>query len=205
MAWLRLDGFQRLAWLAVATAVSEPEILEGRVLQVADSFAALQSPSNASSYVEELAMELVTSAAPVWFRRHNAVWDEVMRLAFRYLDVGMDDVLTATDLTPHILGAGDSAEAAVQTWLERWSTEGQQLSIDDFSLALQQAVRLREAHGNNSLGGIHPADEELLQERGFNIEDGCTRFMNEEPGSVFLSQPALSESHPANDPAMRLL
>jgi len=111
-AWARLDGLQRLAWVAVARAVAEPE-LEGSV--VAGALEGMQNSGRPSdpregSYLWQLARELATTPVFHWLRDRGA-WQDVVRLAFCYLDVDGDNMLGPQDLATHVArqGAGEDA------------------------------------------------------------------------------------------------
>mmetsp|Transcript_93295 Transcript_93295/g.204175 ORF Transcript_93295/g.204175 Transcript_93295/m.204175 type:complete len:689 (+) Transcript_93295:3-2069(+) len=140
-AWRRLDGFQRLAWLAVARAVGEPELdraivasaLEGTITGVCTE------PVKDSAYLANLARELATTPVFQWLQDRGA-WPDILRIAFAYLDVDADGLLSAHDLAAHVarpmptsaMAAGDSqyetmvvaantaAWAQACRWLNRW-------------------------------------------------------------------------------------
>merc|ERR1719162_2429618 len=146
--WRGLDGFQRLAWLAIARAVAEPELLEGFVFRnlIAGQ---LVGSGNPGSYIEQLATELAGTAVPAWFNT-NTAWADVLRLAFRYMDFDVDGVLGAQDLTRHVLG--DDAEKIGSLWLMRWQGAPQSaqspatkggISFADYRLALWSTLAHR--------------------------------------------------------------
>lgn len=138
-AWARLDGLQRLSWVAVARAVGEPE-LEGPV--VVGAMEGVQNseqaavPTREASYLWQLARELATTPVFHWMKERGA-WADVVRLAFCYLDLDGDGVLSAQDLAGHMLrtrsgeegvvqetvgvgSAGAAAQAAASRWVQRW-------------------------------------------------------------------------------------
>mmetsp|Transcript_15664 Transcript_15664/g.34038 ORF Transcript_15664/g.34038 Transcript_15664/m.34038 type:complete len:635 (-) Transcript_15664:233-2137(-) len=137
--WDSLDGLQRLCWLATASAVSEPEVIEAFHMPLDDVVVRLHSSAGESSYLEELAIELAAVAQLVWFKRHALLWSEVLRLAYRYLDVGMDGLLSVEDLTQHVLG--DGAAVVVQGWLRKWRRHTDDcLSFEDFRSVLEASA-----------------------------------------------------------------
>uniref|UniRef100_A0A7S1AXY2 Non-specific serine/threonine protein kinase n=1 Tax=Noctiluca scintillans TaxID=2966 RepID=A0A7S1AXY2_NOCSC len=140
-AWDALDGFQQLGWLAVARAVSDPE-LEPQVRKA--SFEGMERETlkgdlmiaAASSYAQQLAAEMVSQPIGLWLVSRPA-WSEVLRLAFGYLDVDGDGYLSPEDLAAHVVTslleentvgvAADTtldpaAQASVmaQHWVARW-------------------------------------------------------------------------------------
>jgi len=115
-SWRGLDGLQRLCWLAVARAVTEPELLEGATFRALISRQQMGCPP----YLERLAAELALAAAPAWLQPQSA-WGDVLCLAFRYLDADSDGLLGAQDLARHVLG-GEATETA-RVWVLRWQQE----------------------------------------------------------------------------------
>jgi len=142
--WAQLDGVQRLAWLAVARAIAEPEIDRHAIGAVLAALwhgpdqATLGGQGNVGkkfAYLFALAHELGTGPMREWHRDRDG-WGEVVRLAFSYLDVDSDGLLTAHDLASHIAlqpaGTGEAptgaavatidsdALAVARTWVARW-------------------------------------------------------------------------------------
>lgn len=119
-SWGELDGLQQLAWVAVARAISESELSQEVVS--AATRASRAGGSLGAGYLWELARELSSAPYFTWLRRRG-VWPEVLRLAFRYLDVNGDGVLSASDITSHLvpLSLGDARSAARQ-WVAQWSS-----------------------------------------------------------------------------------
>merc|ERR1711920_993381 len=78
-SWQRLDGLQRLAWIAIARSVAEPE-LESPVL--AGALEGMQNGENLPSqpreatYLSQLARELATTPIFHWLRERGA-WADV--------------------------------------------------------------------------------------------------------------------------------
>eukprot|EP00931_Biecheleriopsis_adriatica_P055831 TRINITY_DN33086_c0_g1_i1.p1 TRINITY_DN33086_c0_g1~~TRINITY_DN33086_c0_g1_i1.p1 ORF type:complete len:759 (-),score=168.80 TRINITY_DN33086_c0_g1_i1:15-2291(-) len=115
--WYRLDGLQRLAWLAVARAIAEPELdravvqgaLEGvereRLRQEKQDkhYSPLAGSARESGYVWQLARELGTMHLFQWLQDRTA-WADAVRLAFAYLDVDNDGFLGPRDLVAHFAG-----------------------------------------------------------------------------------------------------
>ncbi|CAJ1438140.1 unnamed protein product [Effrenium voratum] len=133
IAWAQLSGFQQLAWLALARACAEPE-LHPDLVQLASRLAGLFSERDAfgasESYLFHIAEKL--SMQPVAWLKDGA-WREVCSLAFRYLDVDQDGLLSAQDLARHV----EDAEAlqVAGSWVISWGdTKG--LSEADFQAAL---------------------------------------------------------------------
>eukprot|EP00971_Amphidinium_carterae_P332483 6466666-Amphidinium_carterae.1 len=95
--WERLEGLQRLAWLAVARAATEAELL------AQDGFELLldELDIQCSRYLDQVAAELVSVACPDWFQPGSA-WTHIFLLAFRYLDVDCDGRLNLEDVVAHI-------------------------------------------------------------------------------------------------------
>jgi len=114
--WQSLDGFQRLAWLAFARAAAEPELVGVASLQ---NFVTIHG-AQSRSYLEELAMELATVAGPSWFLPET-VWADVQLLAFHYLDIDADGLLSVKDLSFHLLG--EDARESADSWVYKWHFE----------------------------------------------------------------------------------
>jgi len=191
--WKFLDGLQRLFWLAFARAQAEPEMVEepGFGAFLNDGWA------NGHSYVERLAMELAVAAVPSWFQP-DAAWADTLQLAFSYLDVDRDGLLSAPDLLHHFVGedARDSVDCWVLKWLRkqdaasRFSARG--LSFADFRMVLcsqdpvsHGTVRkvdvFREAGGGMASqyqagSGSDPHVEMRIQA----IDSMCQKFLDEE-------------------------
>jgi hypothetical protein len=143
-AWSQLDGFQRLAWAAVARAIAEPE-LSREVVAAATRAMRTSSASRGSgpdtAYIWNLARELSASSVHTWMLEGDA-WSEVLRLAFRYLDDDDDGILSPKDLVTHLGNPAPTTDAAahadvwstVHIWVSRW-------------------VRSHGPVGNNLVGG----------------------------------------------------
>lgn len=110
--WCQLDGLQRLAWLAVAKATSEPE-LDGAVVRRAvdgmehERKRQKNNPQQGAKmevgYLWQLAREL--SGMPVLHSlQKRTCWPEATRLAFSFLDVDRDGQLGPQDLVSHFAG-----------------------------------------------------------------------------------------------------
>lgn len=139
--WAALDGLQQLGWLAAAVAISEAEASAGCAVALASVAVRLHGMRGESSYIEELAAELAASARSSWFRIQSSVFLEVVWLAFRYLDVGMDGVLSAEDLLCHVLGHGAADKAAA--WVRHWRPRGSDedvLFFSDFCRAFEGSI-----------------------------------------------------------------
>lgn len=124
--WAQLDGFQRLGWLAVARAVGEPELAD-EVLEEVAGMEAVEFPARVppqEAYLFKLAAVLAASPTGQWLRC-PAAWPEILRLAFGYLDVDCDGILTEQDLTVHLTEdhCADLAQAG-REWIARWGVPG---------------------------------------------------------------------------------
>lgn len=106
-AWAGLDGLQRLGWVAVARAVAEPELDRGAI---AGAFEGLLQGgcgglgvggSAEVAYLWQLARELATTPVLQWLQERGA-WADVVRLAFCYLDLDADGLLSPQDLAGHL-------------------------------------------------------------------------------------------------------
>jgi len=162
VAWRRLDGFQRLAWLAVGRAVAEPELDRSVVASAMDGMQSdeARQGTREAHYLWQLARELATTPVFQWLQDRGA-WPDVLRLAFAYLDVDEDGLLSASDLAVHIASSSEhevcsegtvstmsaAAWAAACRWVSRWQDpEAQQprftargnvaLSLESFREAL---------------------------------------------------------------------
>lgn len=160
--WNSLDGLQRLGWAAVARAVAEPELCcelvdaAGVVCKASVSQLGLTGsiPSiRREAYVWQLAREL--AAAPVRARlRDTGAWSEVLRLAFCYLDVDCDGMVTPSDLLHHL--EAQSASAAAQLWVARWGRP-HGITLSCFRSALV-ASTFRDCVRSSETEGL-PSDE----------------------------------------------
>jgi len=125
--WHRLDGFQHLCWLAVARAVAEPELFEEVVTTAARS--SRRRAAGSSAYIWNLARELCTLPDGHWLR-NRAAWPEVVRLAFSYIDLDGDGLLSVKDIASHLaVGSEDPADrmdawVAASAWATHWSQQG---------------------------------------------------------------------------------
>lgn len=134
-SWRRLDGFQRLAWLAVARAVAEPELDRSVVSSAMDGMQSdeARQGTREAQYLWQLARELATTPVFQWLQDRGA-WPEVLRLAFAYLDIDEDGLLSASDLSVHVARSPEDdvcSECTVSTtsggawslacrWAGRW-------------------------------------------------------------------------------------
>lgn len=208
--WRCLDGFQRLAWLAIARGVAEPELLEGSVFR--HLIISQQMGPVPASYLEQLAMELAGTAVPGWFGA-NTAWVDVLRIGFRYIDLDADGVLSMADLMRHVVG--DEAEKTCGLWLLRWQNSPQTLvgdgqpglSFADFRMSLwstlAQRHRVEELRGaaetpdgyaataapsplpltvppSKASSEEGPGEEAALQYRMSAIDEVCNQFIESE-------------------------
>lgn len=130
--WHLLDGFQHLCWLAVARAVAEPELFEEVVTTAARGSRRRAAGSHA--YIWHLARELCT-LPDGGFMRQRSAWPEVLRLAFSYIDLDGDGVLSVKDISSHLaVGSEDPADrmdawVAASAWVIHWSQQGDALDV----------------------------------------------------------------------------
>lgn len=148
--WQSLDGFQRLAWIAFARAVAEPELVGLAAMQ---NYVTVYGPQS-RTYLEELATELAAVAGPSWFLP-DTVWADVQVLAFNYLDIDGDGLLTVKDLVQHQFG--DDARESADAWVYRWRPPNgtkdkvaQGLTLADFRAALCALDGGRQGGGSPS-------------------------------------------------------
>jgi len=131
-SWAQLDGFQRLGYVALARAVAEPELhteVIGVTLRAVRARAARgNAGAPSSAYLLQLAREISASPTNEWLLDRDA-WDEVLRLAFSYLDVDDDSILSETDLVAHIVAPKAEALKSAQAWIARWGDDSGALSL----------------------------------------------------------------------------
>jgi len=202
VVWKRIDEFQRLCWIAFAHAIAEPELVEVRVFQM---FIAQQG-MDPSSYLERLAVEIAAVAQPSWFQR-KSVWLEILRLAFHYLDVDNDGILSAEDLSRHLVTQQGALEQA-EEWVTKWQqsqglsnnmadgnnlTNGngllannnlRGLSFGNFKWALCSShVGQRFSAEANGMANAHAGNktkDATLEQQTHAIDEVCQRFLDEE-------------------------
>jgi len=183
MRWNGMDILQRLCWLAIARAVAEPELMAVDRMQ---DF--VRNEGSRGGYVERLAMELVSVASPSWFTS-QAVWTDVLHLAFLYLDVDCDGLLSSDDLSVHLPGDRRSREswhACMCKWRNQQVTSPSQsmfLTFSDFreavcSAAITSYFPPLEKHPPSGAGAAS-CDVAWLQ-RMEAIEEVCRRFADAE-------------------------
>mmetsp|Transcript_82987 Transcript_82987/g.225343 ORF Transcript_82987/g.225343 Transcript_82987/m.225343 type:complete len:500 (-) Transcript_82987:124-1623(-) len=102
-SWKRLDGFQRLSWIAVARAVSEPELDRSVVASAMEGMTNGEAPEGCrdATYLWQLARELAITPVFQWLQDRGA-WSDVLRVAFSYLDLDADGLLSPPDLAGHV-------------------------------------------------------------------------------------------------------
>jgi hypothetical protein len=150
--WAQLDGFQKLGWLAIARAVAEPELdrqaisaaLDGAKAAATSNHKQLGADPREATYLHQLARELGTSHHLHQWLQDRSAWAEVLRLAFSYLDVDSDGVLSAHDIGMHVLMGGGRTAATSENpaggvsmealsigrrWISRWKA-GNELQRD---------------------------------------------------------------------------
>lgn len=180
--WARLDGFQRLAWLAMARALSEPEldrsVVQGAMEGMEHERQRRSSEPREAGYLWQLARELGTAPVFQWLQERGA-WPDALRLAFAFLDVDGDGVLGPRDLQAHCTGpprrrdmepaaaaavskaAMPPAAELVRTWIQRWEPKDRS---SDTPASISQAG-MREAlvsscSGDDSLFGVLDDNED---------------------------------------------
>mmetsp|Transcript_31415 Transcript_31415/g.73344 ORF Transcript_31415/g.73344 Transcript_31415/m.73344 type:complete len:664 (+) Transcript_31415:83-2074(+) len=188
--WSQLDGLQRLGWVAVARAISEPELRREAVASASKAVKTASAKcSNGHSqemYLWQLARELGTSPAITWL--HNqAAWTEVLRLAFRYLDVDNDGLLSPKDLIVHLVvedpAALDDVKSepwlAANLWVSRWARNPDSMSV----APEKEAAGLTPANFRSALLASHRNgsavfDEDVTED----LEDGDNEDWADIPG-----------------------
>lgn len=194
VVWRRIDQFQRLCWITFAHAVAEPELVELRAFQMF----IVQQKMSAHSYLHQLAVEIAAVAQPSWFQR-KTVWIDALRLAFCYLDGDSDGILSAEDLSEHLVSE-DSLQVARQ-WVQKWhqppagadgnrtnpSKKGITFSGFTWALCSSHAGKhfvqgLSNGHANAHAGGqAEDANHQALFEGRMQATDEvCQRFLDEE-------------------------
>ena len=108
--------------------------METPVLQAANALQASEACSYqaglhvpGSEYLVQLAQELASLPYV------TTAWDEVLKLAFRYLDVDENGVLDTQDIASHLAGASgmsllatgesEKARSAAKLWIKRWRSD----------------------------------------------------------------------------------
>lgn len=141
VAWKKLDGFQRLSWISVARAVSEPELDRSVVSAALDGMTNGEVPEGCreATYLWQLARELATMPIFQWLQDRGA-WADVLRMSFQYLDIDGDGLLSPPDLAAHVarpapvpgmsmkdaryestvISATTTAWAMACRWVQRW-------------------------------------------------------------------------------------
>jgi len=165
--WNKLDGFQQLAWVAVARAVSEAEMCSEVVNSALRSSRSQSINDNAyldtPGYVFNLAQRLASSPPGYWLSKLEA-WNDVVRLAFCYLDVDQDGAIGPTDLLCHFewqpqpMKEQMPLNLSINQWLFHWQPYSQNskktLDLSAFCYALlssQQACLSQEDVHRNVL------------------------------------------------------
>eukprot|EP00930_Biecheleria_cincta_P036418 TRINITY_DN24989_c0_g1_i1.p1 TRINITY_DN24989_c0_g1~~TRINITY_DN24989_c0_g1_i1.p1 ORF type:complete len:656 (-),score=86.87 TRINITY_DN24989_c0_g1_i1:93-2024(-) len=185
--WQRLDSLQKLCWLALARAATEPELVEVSLLQ---AFVHDQG-SGSAGYLERLAAKLVAVSSPSWFHP-QAAWGDMLYLAFLYLDRNGDGFLSVDDLMVHFAGGTHGRELA-DLCIFKWRSNGQQalplgashsLSLADFRRVLFSSIAdlatVDSVAPPAGAGAIDSRSEALIQNRMNAIEQVCSRFLEEE-------------------------
>lgn len=158
--WRRLDGFQRLAWLAVARAAAEPELS----LAVVDAAAAaaLRAGSccgrvEGCGYLWHLAVEMVACAPGAWLAKVGALPD-ILRLAFSYIDVDSDGTLSERDLAAHVQADPEVAEAQVKEWVALWGSSSSSRSPTASDGHTSMLAGTRSVDLQDAEEGLTPSD-----------------------------------------------
>eukprot|EP00811_Abedinium_folium_P034001 NODE_6921_length_1625_cov_5.927236.p1 GENE.NODE_6921_length_1625_cov_5.927236~~NODE_6921_length_1625_cov_5.927236.p1 ORF type:complete len:511 (-),score=95.62 NODE_6921_length_1625_cov_5.927236:91-1479(-) len=125
--WTKLDALQQLCWVAVARAVSEPE-LHPKAIAAAMEGSGCGSGRRDAPYLEYLARTLACLRPSYWLLK-PAAWSEVMRLAFCYLDVDHDGVLNLSDLLSHLSWRLPRDTTTLPMSMRRWLSQWQTLSM----------------------------------------------------------------------------
>lgn len=118
-SWEQIGSLQQLAWLALARAVSEPEITDEVVLEAT---MASRRAGSSFAYLTCLAQELSVAPIEVWQKSRGA-FSEILHLAFVYLDVDRDGYLSPTDLSFHIGRDVPNPLPLTTDWVATWLTD----------------------------------------------------------------------------------
>lgn len=104
-----------------AELVPEVVSLSLRAVRARTARGAAGSPDTA--YLLQLAQEISALPKSEWLQDLGA-WEEVLRLAFSYLDIDGDDLLSLKDLAS-LVEAPSAAEAEqqVHSWMSRWHVD----------------------------------------------------------------------------------
>lgn len=177
--WSSLDSFQKLCWLSLARAATEAELIRISLLQ---AFVCSEE-DNGSGYLEGLASRLVSVASAAWFQP-AAAWDDMVYLAFLYLDKDADGFLSVNDLMAHLAPGSRSREIA-DIWLYNWRNQqkldlgkAQSLTFSDFRRALLSAVTQPAVATPVVVNDW--AGEPKIQSRLAAIDQVCQQFLEEE-------------------------
>jgi len=217
--WSRLDGLQRLGWLAIARAVAEPE-LDRSVVQGAldameqerqreeqkgswDASSASTGigKSREAGYLWQLARELSTTPIFQWLQDRSA-WPDGLRLAFSFLDVDQDGLLSPQDIVAHCAGPpvpqramskgedpmkGQPAAVAAKAsgaepsllelanrWIDRWEVRspGSARGEKGLSIAGLREALLASCSGDDALFGLFDDVDDGIVGEGDLDEDG---------------------------------
>lgn len=190
--WDKLDGFQQLGWLAIARAVAEPELDRQAISAALESTRAADTSkrigdARESSYLCHLARELGTSPVAQWLQDRSA-WAEVLRLAFAYLDIDSDGLLTAPDIIKHLVDSGRDAFngnpssntvawSIACRWIGRWQNSGngdasRSAESDGYNEGLTLACfrsALLSCHQNDQI--FEAFDAPLVSTTGFYVPE----------------------------------
>ncbi|CAJ1370588.1 unnamed protein product [Effrenium voratum] len=178
--WHRLDGFQRLAWLAMARAVAEPEIDRAVVQGAMEGMEHERQRQlkhggdlREAGYLWQLARELGCAPIFQWLQDRSA-WPDAVRLAFGFLDADGDGVLSLSDLLCHFAGAPvlqgtpmavakaspvPSAELA-KSWIQRWQVKDKELP--GLPLAAFREALLGSCGEDALFGALEDEDDGLV-------------------------------------------
>jgi len=181
--WDSLDTFQRLCWLAVARAVTEPELLE--LNRVKDFIR--KDGGACAGYIDRLAAQLVAVASPSWFT--SQAWADVLYLAFLYLDIDCDGFLSADDLTGHIPG---SRAREVSQAIYKWKCHPQALSLGtanfltyyEFNQALSSATCAAWPVAPAARQRNDVTDDVAMEYRMDAIEEACRKIAGDDLDST---------------------
>lgn len=125
----KLGGVQGLAWLAMARACAESDLQRDLVkLAFASAWNSpeISATSASETYLLRLAEKLSTKPM-AWMKEGR--FPAICELAFRYLDVDGDSVLSVKDLVKHI--SEDNARHVATNWVTMWGN-AKGMSLENF-------------------------------------------------------------------------
>ncbi|OLP99757.1 hypothetical protein AK812_SmicGene17667 [Symbiodinium microadriaticum] len=134
-----------LAYLALARASAEAELNEDVVLSASAHIQwGPDSKEGSRAYLGQLARGMAGVPPAFWCKNTSFCADQI-RLAFRYLDVDADGMLSAMDLAYHIDSEISKSLPIAGQWLQHWSQQNPRPSLRQRPLRAAPAERLLDA------------------------------------------------------------